>query len=417
MATNQNADIEHKYSIWEFYHLFDLHMEQVIRKADALFDDAAYLSIEELVVELYSCFMRTSTVVRMLEEYDDFNKYYFLNGRESKDEEYYKKLCVLSRKRLHVMSEWKENNFRFDSKFDVPDSAFPHGYKLAKRNEKEENRKGIEKFESLDETGKVKRNIECLDATTSLGVPIEFLKKMGIDTSDLSKMDLARKFEEINILDKPEVRDRLSKTHVELLISFHIYDNLYDHIMKHLCECMSKQGWNRLAILDDDDLKFRFDEMQQIIELTPEYKEYRDNLFVEDLLDESELTLEKLKAFKTAFVAKYKSEEIIKVYKLKKHNLPELLRTLVAKKFDAKEFEKLFYYLAVLKEIEDYNSTAPVARKELSTNALNSINIIMGNVELSNNYNIDKNFAPMIDNHDGGIIAKPETKELNNGTK
>lgn len=82
---------------------------------------------------------------------------------------------------------------------------------------------------------------------------------------------------------------------------------------------------------------------------------------------------------------------------------------------------------AVIIPLEEAEQTALTAdlhfevekeKEKVKTSTSPQINItVQGNVIGHNENNIDKNFAPMIDNHDGGIITKPETKELTDGTK
>lgn len=390
--------------------------DRILNKWHEITEHVYYFTIEELVSELYTINVSLSTLANLLVQYRHSLDGIFLHGFESMDEAYAKKLKETDMKRRNAIRAWMTEEAKSHQEFKKEDSLYPIGYHLAELMEDKTIKEDLEEEDKSPADERLAKNMESMARLMRSGLLKKDFEEAGFDYRDMLSDELNVKILSEKIIGIEGMCDKICRLHFSIVEHFMVHLYMADYLMDYVQSAFSQLGWNRLADLDKSEaLKF-FENGQSDYEASKAYKEKRDSLFAEDLLDDGEPIAEKILVFRSQFKNSQKTYKMVKQYRLMKENIDDVVDYIIHNRVNATEVENLYYYRAILRETDKYEANAKL--KGL-TNGMNAkqINIFLGDQVGTKEINVDKNFGSLIDNHDGGIIAKPETKGLTDGTK
>lgn len=346
--------------IHEYYAKFDKRMNKCIGKIETLIEEYNDLSMEEMTTESYACFMRFAYIAASMGEYWGVNSLLLINGREDKDEHTYKRLKSLFHKHEEALNEWIAKNIRVDTtRYSVmANSLFDVAIKCCQECEDVVKRSNDIMHDNLNVVERKMANMHALQKLIDLGITPEHFDKIGIASDRLWEMEIDREISNTSVLHDKEVVDGVKDIHTRIFKNAPVYPHMLKSVLGYVTMCMSNEGWHRLKSLNDEELKQRYLDHEKIYCLSEDYKEKRDNLFIEELLDEGQPTTQKVSTFKHDFIGRYRSNELVKVYKKKGDDVVAIAQKAIELKCTDEQLEELFFYTAIIAELKTYEEKA-----------------------------------------------------------
>lgn len=390
--------------LYEYYDAFDKRLNKCIAKIETLILDYPELSMEEMAAECYACFTRLAYVACSMAEYRVANSVLLINGREEKEEQIYLKLKKLFHDHEVAMNEWVAKNVsvNIEKRAFLTKSLFDAAIKCCMECEEVLKKTTDIQRENLNPIERKMANLHALQKLFDLGVAPEQLQKLGLLSEDPFEANLDRAMANTSVLHDSEIQKNLKSIHNGILKNTPVYPHLLKSALGYITMCMSSEGWHRLLSLSDDEIKRRYIDYGKIYKLSPEYIERKKNLFIEELLEEGEPTAEKVAKFKHDFIAKYKSNELVKAYKIHNEDCVAITKRAIELKSTVDDLEDLLFYTFILEELKTYEDKAIPAVQN------SDVHIHIQEYVA----NKGDNYGTQIVNKDGGRI---ELKKDNNG--
>lgn len=391
----------------EFFAEFDDTLQRVLKRISGFIEDAPHFTMEEMVLESYSCFVRMLKLAVMADSYRLNTEQMFINGRENMEEMLKVKMEKISKKIIETIDDWVSANVRMDKDGSMKIStAIVDAVNRAGLAEMIRTMSHNENFEKMDPSARSQSNLVALERLVSLGVVPQDVKDKNIE--DFLNGDISSKMVG-GLFEDEEHKTKLIDTHISLLQYAPVYTSLIMYLFNYITLTMSDTGWSKFLLAEDGDLQKRYNAQKVIYWQTNDYRQRLDDLLAEELFDEGEPTVQKVREFKKMFMGEHKSDQIVKKSKLCAGDDLRFLTELIKSKVSLEALQDYFFYEGVMIEIDKRN----VAKDEKSELAemLNKVMSSDGVTIFANKIVQHENYGDNYSMQPGSKIVK----EDNNG--
>lgn len=368
----------------DYFKSIDRKMTSVLKRVEDFIGTIKELSQEELCMECYSCFIQVMHLSVLLDIYQDKVGLFLVTGRETKNEDW-------ARKIHNLLHEFRNNLFESrvaEAKeggieaFSQVQTAFDYGYAWARKAEAKMKEIQDELVNGLSGQEKLKYNYQAMATLTECGFTPEFFDAVGISaTSSIRNSKIA-----FIGLDDKKAEQKMRHIHNQVLGESLMYPLLFQNILTHVKFMLGEMGWEKLVDLGASELLLRLNVHRHIYCGQEAVKTRINDLIALELYDEGEdIDKDKVREVKKRISVMCKSNPIMKIYRQHEDG-HDLVMAIVNSKPTIEMLEEFYFYYAVDMKLDEYLDLAKEPEKPVSQ------------------INIDKNFAPLIDNHDGGLV-------------
>lgn len=391
----------------EYFAEFDDILQRVLKRISGFIEDAPHFSMEEMVLESYSCFVRMLKLAVMADSYRSNTEQMFINGREDMEEALKDKMEKISKKIIETIDDWVAANVRVDATGSMSIStAIEDALNRAGMAEMLRTMSHNENLERMDPNARSQSNLVALERLVSLGVVPQDVKDKNIE--DFLNGDIASKMVG-GLFEDEEQKSKLIETHISLLQYAPVYTSLIMYLFNYICLMMGDIGWSKFLFSEDGNLQKRYKAQKFIYWQTNAYRQRLDDLLAEELYDEGEPTALKVREFKKMFMGAHKSDPIVKKSKLCAGDDLRFLVELIKSKVTLEALQDYFFYEGVMIEIDKRN--VPKDDKSELTEMLSKVMSSDGVTIFANNIVQHENYGDNYSMHPDSKIVK----EDNNG--